>query len=141
MTPYQNIYSRFLRKISDYSFIELIDYKDFDDILYGFLENSIPKFDKCDKNLFNKDEIGFLEDLNDYEQDILSSLMILEWLNPQIYSIENTKQYLGDKDYKFYSQANHIKELLEMRKTVSDEAGYLINRYINRQVMDKLKEQ
>lgn len=133
MTPYQNIYNRFLRKISDYSFINLSS-EELDDVLYGLLENSIPKFDKCKKDLLARDEEGFLEDIDDYEQDILSSLMIIEWLNPQIYSIENTKQYLGDSDFKFYSQANHLKELISLKEMTEKDVTYRMNRYIQKNI-------
>lgn len=132
-TPYSKIFNLFLNnKISD-TFLVSLDKEDVEEILKNLLVSAIVRFRKCKKDLNNRnDELGeFNIDLSDDEIEILACLMVLSWLEPQINSIELLKQTLSTKDYKLYSQANHLKELLELRKENSIEVDRLIKNYIN----------
>jgi hypothetical protein len=67
-TPYQNVYSRFLPKITDYSFVDMLDF-DVEEYLETFLKSSIVKFRYCNK-LIERNETTkeFVQDLTDEEQ-------------------------------------------------------------------------
>ena len=67
--------------------------------------------------------------LTDEEIEILANLMILEWLKPLINSIEILKQGMSTKDYKIYSQANHLNELMALKKETNAEIDKLIISY------------
>lgn len=129
-TPFSEVYSRMLGKISDYSFLQLTQ-DEVEDTLYPYLKTSCVKFKKCLKNLSDRDANAklFSDDLTDEESEILAALMIVEYLSPKIVTSDLLQQSLSSKDYKIYSQANHIKEIKELRKMFKDEANTLLMSY------------
>jgi hypothetical protein len=128
-TPYQNVYSRFLPKITDYSFVDMLDF-DVEEYLETFLKSSIVKFRYCNK-LIERNETTkeFVQDLTDEEQEILSCLMAIEYLTPKLLTDDLLKQALNSKDYSMYSQANHIKEIRDLRDVFQKEANNLMILY------------
>jgi len=137
-SSYEDIYSRFLQKCTDYDFIEWwlhsvaslpyvrVKFKTFslnDEVLKmnWELKNSIDD---------NSDELFVIE--------VFAQGMIIQWLEPKVKSILNVKQFFGGKEEKFYSQANHLNELrsllsdanISLRKLLRDH-GYIINSYIS----------
>ncbi len=127
-TPFSEVFDVFLRKISDYSFINLTS-DEMDQLLSDYLISAIPKFNKCKTDLSARDSAQFQNTLTDEEKEILGTIMIDEWLRPQIFSIELLKQSLGSKDWQLYSQANHLKELRELRKDVQNEIDSMLISY------------
>lgn len=128
-TPFRVIYDRFLSKISDDLYVELTredTFRDCEGILLSALSGfEFPRFPLFDYTLAIEyaDENGviitrgaFGSDLTLEEIDILSDLMMIEWLRRQISSVENTRMKYSGSDFKFTSQANHIDKLLKMSK-------------------------
>jgi hypothetical protein len=139
---YKEIYSLFYTKASAYDFLDLYDAE-----IYNFLCNWLHS--SCSKpyvrRLFSKlsfdDEILNLsfelkysvdEDYDkEFVMDLLSSGILLCWLEPKINSIENILQVYGSSEEKFYSQSSHLKELKdlkdglkkEQRQMIADRAG------------------
>lgn len=139
-TSYENIYSRFLPKITDYSYLNLTN-EEINENLETFLKSSIIKFRYCDK-LSDRDETvkQFNKDLTEEEQEILSILMCVEFLTPKILTDDLLKQTLNSKDYRLYSQANHIKEIRTLRETFQKEANNLMILYtFDKSKMDGFK--
>lgn len=74
----------------------------------------------------------------DFIIEVVSSGMVIEWLEPQVKSVLNISQMFGGKEQKFYAQANHLNELksmlkdckTELRKMIRDR-GYINNSYID----------
>ncbi|OZB98025.1 hypothetical protein [Paenibacillus sp. XY044] len=125
-TQFDEIYDVFLSQISDSIFME----NDADDGLkYRYLLNSIPRFRKCKLDLSKRDGLSFEERLGDEDILILGTLMVVEYLNPLIISIENLKQFMSTKDFSMTSQAAHLKQLLDIRDTKRKEAEKLILDY------------
>lgn len=137
-TSYKEIYSRFTPKITDYSFVNLSD-DEIEDNLETFLKSSIVKFRYCNK-LSDRDESikQFNEDLKEEEQEILAILMCVEFLTPKLLTDDLLKQTLSSKDYSLYSQANHIKEIRQLRDDYQKEANSLMILYtFNKSKMDE----
>ena len=125
-TQFEEIYDVFLSQISDSIFIG----NDSDDSLkYRYLLNSIPRFRKCKLDLSKRDQVTFEETLTDEDILILGTLMVVEYLNPLIISIENLKQFMSTKDFSMTSQAAHLKQLLDVRDIKRKEAEKLILDY------------
>lgn len=140
-TPYVDVYEFFLSKISDYSFLKLTD-EDLESDLLIYLKTAISNFHVCKVDLSSRDEIlkQFEEDLSDSEKDILANLMVVYYLKPRVISSEHYKLAMSDSDYKTYSQANHIKEVMNLYKDVRTEVDKLITKYSYRNIdWDKLK--
>ncbi|MBX4152257.1 hypothetical protein [Paenibacillus lautus] len=126
MTSFDAIYDVFLSQISDPVFME----QDSDDQLkHRYLLNSIPRFRKCKKDLSKRDDHEFHEELTDEEVLILGTLMVVEYLNPLIISIENLKQFLSTRDFSMTSQAAHLRQLQELRETKRKDSEKLILDY------------
>lgn len=128
-TSYQSVYARFTPKVTDYSYLNLSE-QEIEDNLETFLKSSIIKFRYCDK-LSNRDETlkQFNEDLTEEEQEILSILMCVEFLTPKLLTDDLLKQTLNSKDYKLYSQSNHVKEIRFIRDNFQQEANNLMILY------------
>lgn len=118
MTSYGEIYERFAQKITDYKLLELSD-NDVREMMHSWMVSAISKFKRCKTDLTNRnDELyRFNEDLLDIEKEILAELMVGEWLAPQLNSVLYTSQFFGGKEEKFYSQANGLNSLKDLKET------------------------
>lgn len=128
-TPFAVVYNKFLSKITDDLYVELTredTYKDCETMLMSaipaFEFPRFPVFD-IDTNIEYADADGvvvskgrFNSNLTLEEINILADLVMIEWLQRQISSVENTRMKYSGSDFKFTSQANHIDKLLKMLK-------------------------
>ena len=115
-----------INKIQDFKLAELPAY-DLTELCHDWLVSAISKFRKCKSDLSDRDDelAQFNVDLEDSEIEILSIMMVREWLRPQLNSVLLTSQFYGDKESSFYSQANHIAELRAMDESLKLEAQKL----------------
>lgn len=125
-TPFRVIYDRFLSKITDDLYLELTEQDTYND-LQTILINSISGFEFPRFPIFNyqiiehfnadgDEAIGYFESVLTLEEiDIISDLMMIEWLRRQIASVENTRMKYSGSDFKFTSQANHLDKLLKTK--------------------------
>ena len=129
MTSFSDVFTLFVNKINDHQLISLDEDK-VEEICTLYLKSAITKFRKCRTNL-EIDGAGkqFVEDLSDAEKEIIANLLIVEWLTPKIQNTTILKQYMGDSDFKFFSQANHLDALNRIRTTAIEEADGLIHAY------------
>lgn len=129
-TSYQEIYDIFIHKITDFGLVELVP-EEVERICFQYLQSSITKFTKCKQDLSKRDDDlkTFEISLTNREKEILATMMIGEWLTPQVYNIMNTKQFLSDQEYKHYSQANHLDKLMQLRSKIIEEGQGLMISY------------
>lgn len=140
-TSFDNVFNNFLMKISDYSFLQMTD-EELEQDFMKYLRSACVNFRQCNKDLmtsFDLENKRFNIDLDWYEIEILSVLMLLEYLTPHIVATENLKQLIGNKDFKFYSQAHLLAELSRLRKMFRLEATQLISEYTYAQGLDRLQ--
>lgn len=133
MTSYETIYSRFLSGITDFNLVELDDYT-LSEMLKSWLYTSIVKTrTSSDLTLRDDDNEVFKNDLSDLDIELLAMGMRLAWLDQTLNSTENTLMFIGGKEEKFFSQANHIAELRSMRSDTIREMHqlYTYNTYTN----------
>ena len=129
-TSYETVYNRFVQKITDFNIVELDDYS-LDNMLDGWLKSAIVRTRKCEHDLSQRDEElqEFTEDLSDLEIELLALGMVDAWVTPMLNSTELTLQFLGGKEEKFYSQAQQMAELRNIKKENSLEMNRLHNYY------------
>ena len=120
-TPYSNIYRRFLAKIDDLTLVNLPQV-DAEARMKDYLVAAISDFYVCKTDLQDRDDSlqQFNKTLSDIEEDILSNLMIIEWLLPYINSLMVVKQKMTG-DFKLTSQAQHLHELQSLRESTQKE--------------------
>lgn len=145
---YEDIFSRFLSKITDYSFLEY-DENFIRGQMVSWLHasSSSPRLRSKFSTLTLNDEESVLSFVlknssgeqsdGDFVADLLARAMVIAWLEPEVKSVLLTKQLLTGSEEKFYAQANHISQLEQMLATAKTELknilrdyGYLNNSYI-----------
>ena len=129
-TPYETIYNRALAKLTDYELAEMQDY-DLEEMLHGWLMSAIAKFKKCKNDLKDRDDelAQFNVNLEDEEIEILSIMVVREWLQPQLTSVLLTNQFIGDKEAKFFAQSNQLSALQALDNRLRIEAQKLSRDY------------
>jgi hypothetical protein len=133
-TKLSELYEIFLSKITDYSLIDPNLMEDeLNEELFAYFKSARTKFYKSKQSLNTvEDEVGELEfevELTGYELEILTHLMLVEYLKPQVLSSEVLRQSLSDKDFKIYSQANQLRELNLLYRLLQKEAQKMITEY------------
>lgn len=120
-TPYAKVYGRFLNKMTDFNMAELDDYTA-DEMLKSWLYSAIVNV-RASSNLSARDDENeeFINDLTDYDIELLAMGMTMAWLDQYLNSTENVLQFIGGKEEKYYSQANHIAELRALREDIRVE--------------------
>ena len=113
-TPYENVYRGFLNRVSDFNLAELDDYT-LNEMLKGWLNSAIVKVRTSSDLSHDDDNETFNNDLSDFDIELLSMGMTIAWLDQTLNSSELTLQFIGGKEEKYYSQANHIAELRALR--------------------------
>ena len=123
-TKFTEVYDRFFDKITDDMYLELTELDTKKDC-QSLLINAIPKFEFPKKpltyELMKNDEDDaslFKEDLSLEEINILASLMLEEWLQRQITSIDNTRQKYYGSSFKLTSQAAHLNALMKLQEQI-----------------------
>jgi hypothetical protein len=133
-TNISEVYDSFLSQISDYSYLsDTITQQDIEDDLFGYFKKAKAKFYRCKNSLELVDDgLGgqeFTVDLHPLEIEVLSTLMIVEYLKPKLITDETIKQSLSDKDFKIYSQASQIRELRLLYQSMKADASKMITEY------------
>lgn len=129
-TKFSELYERFVGQINDYSIVRMgqeVAEKTFE----GYLKSSISKFNQCKIDLKDRDETAkaFNQTLGDEEIDVLVTLMIVEYLKPQVLHSQKMKMMLSDSDYKSYSQANQLNAMLMLYKQFQKDADLVKTNY------------
>lgn len=129
-TPLTDVYDFFLTKVSDYSFVELNKSGDLEAVLFKHLRGSVVRFTACTKDLtIDTSTQSFVSDLDDYEKEIISTLMTISYVSNKILNVKNMEQILTDKEYHIYSTANHLSNLIKLKKELQSEASHLMTSY------------
>lgn len=117
-TPYEKVYSRFLNRTTDFNLVDLDDYT-LNEMLKGWLRSAIVNVRTTSDLSARDDEIEvFHNDLSDRDVELLAMGMTMAWLDQYLNSTENVLQFIGGKEEKYYSQANHIAELRALREDI-----------------------
>lgn len=120
-TPYEKVYGRFLNKMTDFNLAEFDDHTT-DEILKSWLQSAIVNV-RTSTDLYSRDDQNglFNSDLVDKDVELLAMGMVMAWLDQYLHSTENVLQFIGGKEEKYYSQANHIAELRALREDLRVE--------------------
>ncbi len=116
-TDFSLIYNNFLHTVTDDMYISWSEEETYED-LQGFLTSAIVNFRFPKQNLFdyNLELEHFNLKLTPEEIDIITTLMVIEWLKRQITTVRLTElQYTGS-DAKVLNTKNQLTGLLNLKE-------------------------
>lgn len=138
-TTFQEMYDFFLAGVTDDMFMELTK-QDTAELLEEILLAALPWFEfPVEKNLFTSmdlQEKHFGVKLNVEEMMIIRQYMIVEWLGFQLANVDVVRQKYSGSDFKFTSQASHMKQLTALKKDYEEKGFHLQRLYRRRSRMD-----
>ena len=114
MTPYQKVYDAFLVKMLEDEWVNWTE-EEISQDLRGILEGAISWF-KFPRISLNRDDNGFINDLDNEEIQILACYMKCEWLNRTILTWENVKPLYEERDFSQANLLDKFNQLLEAEK-------------------------
>lgn len=134
-TPFQDIYDRFLGKITDDMYFDA-DWtpEDTEADMHNILIDALPGFEFPRFELYKYNETSFDATLTDEEINILAILMYNTWLQRQVASIENIRMKYSGSDFKMTSQANHLAKLIELKKEAERQDRHMQRLYKRRRM-------
>ena len=114
MTPYQKVYDACLVKMLEDEWVNWTEEEVSQD-LKGILEGAISWF-KFPRISLDRDDNGFINDLDNEEIQILACYMKCEWLNRTILTWENVKPLYEERDFSQANLLDKFNQLLEAEK-------------------------
>jgi hypothetical protein len=123
------VYNSFLGKITDTDLADMTE-EAANGVMSDLLKQAVVKFsESCKKDLHTVTVSGWEDDLDDYEIDILSELMVEAWYKPRLNFTELLRNKLSTKDFTTFSPANLQKENRESYELAHSRARSMINEY------------
>ena len=128
-TDFSVVYGSFLSKVTDTDLSDMTE-ENANSVMSDLLKQATVKFsESCKKDLNDVTTTGFVSDLDDYEIDILSELMVEAWYKPHINYTDLLRNKLSTKDFTTFSPANLQKENRESYDLAHKRARSMINEY------------
>ena len=134
-TTFQEMYDFFLAGITDDMFMEMTK-EDTEAMLEEILVAALPHFEfprwqhPFDLDFKNK---TFTAQLTAEEKMIIRQYMISEWIGFQLATIDLIRQRYSGTDFKFTSQASHMKQLIAMKEKYEEKGFHLQRLYSRRE--------
>ena len=123
MTPFSDIYSRFLDRVQDYTVLGL-DCRVIEQQMHSYLssaEADFARFAAEDLSDADQDLACYNADLGSDTINVLVAGMLYYWVTPKVLMTDNFANLLNTKDYTTHSNANLLLQLKELRATLRRE--------------------
>lgn len=133
VTTFKEMFDFFEAGISDDMFMELTP-EETREIEEEILMAALPHFEFPRKDIFDIDILTqrFSVKLSLEEMMIIRQYMISEWLGYQLANVDLVRQKYSGSDFKFTSQASHMKQLITMKKEYEQKGFHLQRLYKRR---------
>ncbi len=132
-TPYKELTDLVLDKVKSLG-IPNITEPEADELLSSYLSPACIRFKCCKQDLKNRDDatMAFNIDLNEEEQEILATLMLVEYYSANYVFVPSLlKQNLTSVDFRVFSSKNHLDGLVNLRDVYKKESRQLMSAYSN----------
>lgn len=135
MTPFEDIYDRFLKRIEDADLPKFSE-EDQQAILKEYLDSAMAYIDveqlKLEHDLTERNEYEFTSDLTNAEQELIAMFMVAAWYEHKIHSLELVSMFVGTSSEKWSDQRKHKTMLESSRQKVWLEARNYFKKYVLR---------
>lgn len=126
-TSFEKVYDRFLSKVTDDMYISM-SVEDVKDDLKTIMQSAISYF-PFPKQPIKMEGGSFTEDLDPIEIEIISELMVGEWINRQIRTVRLTELQVTGNDAKGLNTGGQMRALKEIKHKHDVEVSSLIHFY------------
>lgn len=106
------------------------------DFIIGVLWQDMPEEMEWTKPKVVVDNSSFAATLTTEEINILAILMMQNWVQRQVTSIENTRMKYSGSDFKMTSQANHLQKLMSLLSDCKTQSIHMQRLYKRRKIID-----
>lgn len=106
------------------------------DFIIGVLWQDMPEEVDWTKPKVVVDNSFFAATLTTEEINILAILMMQNWVQRQVTSIENTRMKYSGSDFKMTSQANHLQKLMSLLNDCKTQSIHMQRLYKRRKIID-----
>lgn len=106
------------------------------DFIIGVMWQDMPEELEWTKPKVVVDNSSFAATLTTEEINILAILMMQNWVQRQVTSIENTRMKYSGNDFKFTSQANHLSKLMSLLSDCKTQSIHMQRLYKRRKIID-----
>ena len=130
-TSFLDIYDKAVFRFKDYDFMR-IDIQSREDILERYLQSAVADFAVvCEDGHLEMDwdYKEFVEDLTHEEQEILALGVDYYWFSSKVQNSELLRNSMSTKDYTFFSPANLMRELRNLRNDLKAEFKTAVTLY------------
>ena len=129
-TTFMDIYDRAIFRFMDYDFMRL-DIQDREDILDRYLLSAIADVSVIlpDVALFNRDDKSFETDLDNEVVELLALGLDYYWFSAKVQNSELLRNSMSTKDFTYFSPANLMRELRNVRNDLKNEYKSMIAIY------------
>lgn len=130
-TTFEAIYNSFYSKVTDFDLADMLE-DSASAFLFDLLKQAVARFNS---NLgtavfkMNDSESQFTADLTDLEIDIISEIMVENWLKPKLNNSELLRNRLSTKDFSQFSPANLLNAVRESFNLAHSRSESLVNKY------------
>lgn len=134
-TPYDVFEGAFLSKITEYDFLHL-DSFDRNGTIDAYMKYAIAQFNKIckyDLAVYDDSTRELLVDIPDSDLieivNIVSTGMVVHWLQPYMFNAENLENILNTADYSMYSPAELLLRVREVYQMAQKDFKNMVKNY------------
>ena len=138
MTFFNEVYDRFLSLITDHQFLSFTE-EELEQELESKLRSALSKIPTFDHLKMNPYTQSFSTSLSELELTILAHAMLAECMSQKVYNVQHMKNHMASKDFTIFSNANHLKEMMNLQAYAQKEVLYLIGQYNLANLMKSVK--
>lgn len=126
MTPYQKIYDRFEKNITDYD-LNLILPTSKAEVLLALLNEAVVEWINTPYDLEDKDDslLQFNFDLSVIGQQILANYMVMVWVKPFLNNQDLLELHFDTQEITSFSSANKIRSVLDLYENARRQGNLL----------------
>jgi len=132
-TSFYDIYAKFAMKTTDYVLdaMYIASTPNYYNYVKGFLLPSIAKFTQYNQDLTQRDDTTqtFSITLTDLEQEILASLMLVEWCSKEVHSVMELRNHMTDTDFRLSPPYLVLRAKQDLLITTREAIDKLITQY------------
>ena len=135
-TSFEEIYTIFLSKISDFEIASLED-DEIAEYCERFLVSALSNIHNLTNDLTDRDDFEFSSELTDVEKEIITCQMVVEWIDSKLNTSSLLTLFVGTKDENMASQANFINALSELKDKQRSTVNALMRNYQYRKFVEE----